>query len=106
MASPNPLTRTTPLIHLPLVILAALFMVPLVWLLLTSLQPREQVGKIPPEWLPRQYFITVNGQPLAVTPPALVGSDKLLVEPESGPELGKRLLVEPSHFDQGRVTLR
>jgi len=40
MASPNPLTRTTPLIHLPLVILAALFTVPLVWLLLTSLQPR------------------------------------------------------------------
>jgi len=68
MPSPNPLERTNPLIHLPLITLAVLFTVPLLWLLLTSLQPREQVGKIPPEWLPRQNFITVNG-----ASPAIVG---------------------------------
>src|SRR5882757_2311696 len=106
MASPNPLTRTTPLIHLPLVILAALFTVPLLWLLLTSLQPREQVGKIPPEWLPRRNFITLNGEAVTVTPPALIGSDKLLVEPTAGPQLAKPLLVEPSDFVSGQVKLR
>jgi len=106
MPSPNPLNRTNPLIHLPLIALALLFSVPLLWLLLTSLQPREQVGKIPPEWLPRQNFITVNGETITVTPPAPVGSDKLLVEPTAGPERGKQLLVEPSDYLGEQLKLR
>jgi multiple sugar transport system permease protein len=106
MASPNPLNRTNPLIHLPLITLALLFTVPLLWLLMTSLQPREQVGKIPPEWLPRQNFITQNGETIPVTPPALIGSDKLLVEPTAGPDLGKHLLVEPSDYVDGQVKVR
>ncbi len=106
MASPNPLTRTTPLIHLPLVILAALFTVPLVWLLLTSLQPREEIGKIPPEWLPRQNFVTVAGKSIAVTPPAPIGADRVLVSPTSGPQAGKQLLVDPSDYLGGNVRVR
>ena len=106
MASPNPLARTTPLIHLPLIALATLFAVPLLWLLLTALQPREQVGKIPPEWLPRQAFITIAGETVAVTPPQSVGSDKLVVMPSAGPKRGKHLLVEPTDFHDSQVTLR
>ncbi len=106
MASPNPLTRTSPVVHVPLIVLAALFTVPLVWLLLTSLQPREQVGKIPPEWLPRQNFVTVAGETVAVTPPASIGSDRLLVVPSAGPALGKQLLVEPGEFVSGQVKVR
>ena len=106
MASPNPLTRTTPLIHLPLIALAAVFALPLVWLLLTSVHPREQVGRIPPEWLPRKAFIQVAGETVPVTPPMPVGSDKVLVVPSAGPQLGKRLLVEPADFRDGQVQLR
>jgi multiple sugar transport system permease protein len=105
MASPNPLTRTTPLIHLPLVILATVFALPLVWLLLTAVQPREQVGKIPPEWLPRQAFIRVAGETIPVTPPLPVGSDKLLVVPDSGPQAGKSLLVDPTDFRNGQLKI-
>jgi multiple sugar transport system permease protein len=106
MANPNPLTRTTPLIHLPLVVLATLFALPLVWLLLTAVQPREQVGKVPPEWLPRQAYIQVDGEAVAVTPPLPVGSDKLVVVPESGPKQGRHLLVEPADFRDGQLKLR
>ncbi|MES1178605.1 MAG: carbohydrate ABC transporter permease [Myxococcales bacterium] len=105
MASPNPLTRTTPLIHLPLVILATVFALPLVWLLLTAVQPREQVGKIPPEWLPRQAFITLSGETIPVTPPLPVGGDKLLVVPSSGPQAGKSLLVDPSDFHDEKLKI-
>src|SRR6187402_1540093 len=98
MASPNPLTRTNPLIRLPLVILASVFALPLVWLLLTAVQPREQVGKIPPEWLPRQAYIRVGAELVPVAPPLPVGSDKLLVTPENGPKRGRRLLVDPADF--------
>ncbi len=106
MASPNPLIRSNPLIHLPLILLAALFTVPLVWLLLTSLQPREQVGKIPPEWLPHQNFVTVAGETIPVTPPAAIGTDRLLVMPVAGPELGKQVLVVPGDFVGGQVRIR
>ena len=106
MASPNPLTRTTPLIHLPLVVLATVFALPLVWLLLTAVQPREQVGKIPPEWLPRQAFITLGGESIPVTPPLPVGSDKLLVTPDTGPQAGKALLVDPADYHDGQLKVR
>jgi multiple sugar transport system permease protein len=74
--------------------------------LLTSLQPREQVGKIPPEWLPRQNYITQNGEKIAVTPPLPVGSDKVVVTPTSGPQSGKHLLIEPSDYQNGEVRVR
>ena len=106
MASPNPLNRTNPLIHIPLILLATLFSIPLVWLMLTSLQPREQVGKIPPEWLPRQGYITLNGENIPVTPPLPVGSDKLVVVPDSGPAEHKHLLVEPNDYQDGQVLMR
>jgi multiple sugar transport system permease protein len=105
MASPNPLTRTHPLIHLPLLVLAGLFTVPLLWLLFTSLQPREQVGKIPPEWLPRQSFLTLAGETMPVTPPVPVGANRLLVQPANGPLAGKALLVDPNAYADGQVTV-
>lgn len=106
MASPNPLHRTNPLIHLPLLVLAALFLGPMLWLFATSLQPREQVGKVPPELLPRQYFITVGGERVTVAPPQPVGAPKLLVVPAAGPHRGQELLVEPSRLVNGKLEER
>lgn len=39
-------------IYALLVILSILFLLPLVWMFVTSLMPLAQVGKIPPEWIP------------------------------------------------------
>jgi multiple sugar transport system permease protein len=104
MASPNPLQRTTPIVHLPLIILAALFLGPMIWLFATSLQPREQVGKVPPELLPRQYYITAGDEHINVTPPQPIGVAKLLVTPSAGPNRGEQLLVDPKQFDSGKLT--
>src|SRR6187431_1677420 len=104
--NPNPLQRTSPLVHLPLVVLAAMFMVPLVWLIMTSLQPREQIGRMPPEWLPRKSYLVVAGEEIPVVPPEAVGADKLVVVPDEGPEKGKALLVEPADFESGMVRRR
>lgn len=105
MASPNPLQRTTPIIHLPLLILAALFLGPMIWLFATSLMPREQVGKVPPELLPRLYYIVEHGQKTYVTPPQVLGIPKLLVVPHGGPEDGKQTLVDPKQYQDGKLTL-
>lgn len=104
MASPNPLQRTTPIVHIPLLLLALLFAGPMIWLVAVSLQPREQVGKVPPELLPRQYFIELGGQHVNVTPPQPIGTPKLLVKPADGPNKGQEILVDPPKFHDGQVT--
>jgi len=104
MAHPNPLKRPHPLVHLPLAGLGALFAVPLIWLIASSLQPREQVGRVPPEWLPRQHSLELpSGERVAVTRPERVGADKLLVTLREGPLAGQRILVEPERFRDGTV---
>jgi multiple sugar transport system permease protein len=104
MASPNPLQRTTPLIHVPLLILAALFLGPMIWLVAASLMPREQVGKVPPELLPRQYYISQGSERIFVTPPHVLGLDKVVVVPDAGPNRGEALLVDPKQFHDGQLT--
>jgi multiple sugar transport system permease protein len=104
MASPNPLQRTTPIVHLPLLVLAALFLGPMIWLFATSLQPREQVGKVPPELLPRQYYVTQGSEQIFVTPPQVIGLEKVLVVPGGGSRRGQRLLVDPKQFHDGMLT--
>ncbi len=104
--SANPLNRSRTLVHLPLVLLALAFLFPLIWLVLTSLQPREQVGKIPPEWLPRRHFIEENGHEIFVTPPEAVGSDKVLVLVEEGIDRGNRVLIPAAAFSDGRAALQ
>ena len=39
-------------IYAALVLLSVLFIMPLVWMFVTSLMPLTQIGKMPPEWIP------------------------------------------------------
>lgn len=104
MASPNPLQRTTPIIHLPLLILAALFLGPMIWLFATSLMPREQIGKVPPQLFPHQYYITQGAERIYVTPPQVLGIEKLVVVPHGGPNDGQQTLVDPQQLQAGKLT--
>jgi multiple sugar transport system permease protein len=100
-SSPNPLNRSRAIVHLPLATLALVYVMPLVWLISSSLEPREQVGKVPPEWLPRQYHVDVGGQDVKVTPPVRVGEPKVLVRPLAGERRGQDVLVDPGKYDDG-----
>jgi multiple sugar transport system permease protein len=87
-------------------LLSALFLLPMLWLISSSLQPREQAGKVPPEWLPKLHTLTLpDASRILVTPPIEVGQHRLLVEPLEGSERGKAQLVEPSAYQDGSVTL-
>ena len=46
---------------------SVIYLFPLVWLLLTSLKPIEQTMSMPPTWLPRAYYATLNGKRMEVT---------------------------------------
>lgn len=41
--------------HAVLLSLSALFVLPFVWLVLTSLKPNQQILKFPPDWIPRPF---------------------------------------------------
>ncbi len=65
----QPRTKFTRLIvYLLLLSGSVIFLLPLVWLISTSLKPVEQTMTIPPTWLPKAYFATLDGQRLEVIP--------------------------------------
>jgi len=106
MSARNPLTQSTPAAHVPLVLLAMVFLFPLVWLIASSLQPREQVGKIPPEWLPRMHYLTLGDERIGVTPPETITVGSVLVRPVGGPDEGKAVLAEAARFTDGKLTCK
>ncbi|MFT5126478.1 MAG: multiple sugar transport system permease protein [Rhodothermales bacterium] len=106
MASTNPLHTTRSSAHIPLILLSILFSLPFIWLVCTSLQPREQVGHVPPQWFPRQHSIQVNGETVLVTPPAEVGLVKAIVVPADGPDAGRRILVEAERLTDGKLEIQ
>lgn len=65
MPAKSPLLRA--LTYALLLTGSAVFLFPLAWLLLTSLKPIEQTMTMPPTWIPRAYYATINGQRREVT---------------------------------------
>lgn len=55
------------IIYALLVALSAVFLFPLLWLLVTSLKPIEQTMSMPPTWIPRAHHATVHGKRMEVT---------------------------------------
>jgi multiple sugar transport system permease protein len=46
---------------------AAVFLFPFLWLVSTSLKPIEQTMLMPPTWVPRAYYATIDGKRVEVT---------------------------------------
>jgi len=49
-------------VHAILLVLAVIFLLPLLWLTLTALKPVEQVMTVPPSFIPKAYFAPINGR--------------------------------------------
>ena len=60
-------TITRLIVYVLLLTGAAVFLFPFLWLVCTSLKPIEQTMSMPPTWLPRAYYATVNGERVEVT---------------------------------------
>ena len=54
--------------HLALIVLGAIFALPFLWLLSTSLKPPAQLFKLPPEWIPRPFTWSNYGRALTFIP--------------------------------------
>jgi len=74
---------------------SVIFLFPLVWLLLTSLKPIEQTMTMPPTWIPRAYYATLNGQRLEVTPDHFIAeSNAWHVTERSATKMRQRTLAQ------------
>ncbi len=79
-------SRSSQFISYALLLLgAAFFLLPLLWMLSTALKPVEQTMSLPPQWLPRSYSIERDGQRVEIRrSDTLIVVPSLLVRPESG----------------------
>src|ERR1039458_652278 len=55
------------LVYLLLIAGSVIFLVPLAWLISTSLKPIEQTMTMPPVWLPKAYEAAIDGKKMEVT---------------------------------------
>jgi multiple sugar transport system permease protein len=78
---------------------SVVFAFPFVWLLVTSLKPVEQTMQMPPTWVPRAFFATLDGRRVEVTRDYVVKTKSALVRPSAGSEKGKRILVPVDAYD-------
>lgn len=71
-------------VYLLLLAGSAVFLFPLAWLLLTSVKPVEQTMTMPPTWIPRAYFATLDGRRMEVTRDYQVEEPSVLVQLPTG----------------------
>jgi multiple sugar transport system permease protein len=81
---------------------ACVFLVPFVWLVITSLKPIEQSMTMPPSWIPRAYYADVGAGRVEVTrdyPAAQAGA---VVEILEGEQAGKMVFYSDEQLAQLR----
>lgn len=91
-----------------------LFLFPFVWLLCTSLKPIEQTMQMPPTWIPRAYYTTLDPEDrggsgrrrMEVTLDHRIEEPSVLVIPREGPEAGRRILLPAAAYDAASGTAR
>jgi multiple sugar transport system permease protein len=83
---------------------SAIFVLPFVWLLVTSLKPIEQTMVMPPTWVPRAYAAVVEGRHMEVTKDFVVTQRSAVVVVNEGPQRSRRLLIADKDLDRGAST--
>ena len=94
------------LIHLMLICGSVIFAIPLMWVLVTSLKPVEQTMTVPPTWIPKTYYVQVDGKPLEVKKGIITQESGAIVIVKDGPRKGERMYVPRSQFKRDKVLLQ
>lgn len=81
-----------------LLMLGALFTLPFLWLLSTSLKTEDQVGKSGLDLVPRASTLMVDGRRTLVKPTERKG-DKQIVELLDGARAGEKLTIDPAQIE-------
>ena len=91
--------------HLILLTAGLLFLMPLVWMLSTSLKPHDQTMSNPPTLIPRANYALLDGQRKIVIKQRQLDVDSVIVIPREGHEKGKRKLILKAEVDASSKAL-
>ena len=75
-----------------------MFVLPFVWLLVTSLKPIEQSMSLPPTWIPRAYYAKIDGVRLEVTRDFEARQAGVLAAVTSGEHAGQLVFLSAKQF--------
>ncbi len=102
-----PQTRYTRLlIHLALIACSIVFVIPFVWVMVTSLKPVEQTMTVPPTWIPKTYYVKLEGKDVEVKKGITTQEPGFIAVVREGPRKGQRLFVSKSQFREGKALLQ
>ena len=71
------------ILYLLLVTGSALFLIPLMWMISTSLKPIEQTMALPPTWIPYQYYTEIRGKPTPIILGESIGQPSSIIQESS-----------------------
>lgn len=106
--SPRPLApgASRPFRYALLVLAAAVFVTPFVWMVATSLKPIEQAMTLPPALLPKIYHAAVEGERIEVTKDYAVPRAGVVAVFTRGPSQGKRVFLSAVEAEARAADLR
>src|SRR3954463_2797379 len=93
-------------LHLILLAAASMFLLPLIWMAVTALKPLNQTMQIPPTWIPRATYATIDGQRVIVEPKRKLEQAHALIIQRGGHDNGKRKLVLADAIKDGKALLK
>ncbi|HEX2854496.1 MAG TPA: carbohydrate ABC transporter permease [Opitutaceae bacterium] len=93
-------------IYLLIVGAALLFAMPFVWLVASSLKPIEQAMSLPPSFVPRAHYASIDGVRLEITRDYLVSGPGFVADVVAGEQLGRRVFVNAEEAAKRGTELR
>jgi multiple sugar transport system permease protein len=81
------------LVHLALIACAFVFVLPFIWVLVTSLKPVEQTMTMPPSWIPKTYYVMIDDEKMEVKKGVITSEAGAIVIVKDGPKKGERIFI-------------
>lgn len=94
------------IIHLALIACSIVFIIPFVWVLISSLKPVEQTMTVPPTWVPKTYYVQLKGKQVEVKKGIVTQEPGIIAVVKEGSRKGERLFVPKSQFREGKALLQ
>ncbi len=79
---------------------AFVFLIPFVWLVTTSLKPIDQSMSLPPTFIPRAYFVSIDGERLEIVRDNVLSQPGAIMEISSGSNAGRRVFISQAEIAQ------
>lgn len=108
-SSQDPVLRSATkrtVVYMLLVGAALVFVMPFVWLVVSSLKPIEQAMSLPPSFVPRAHYAAVDGVRLEITRDYLVSAPGFVAEVVGGEQSGRRVFVNAEEMAKRGAGLR